>query len=181
MKAIKKRYQHKLPGKTNRELIVSAIGIEQIDEAMKFQAEIINIIGKKDLFTPLTKEEFLKPIVGLDNVYFLKDCNEIAGMFVATCDEPELLEGYELHTQNVILIDSIMVAKKYRGKGLQRQILDFLKERGLILKKDGLVATVHPDNFYSLRNFLKCGYDIINTIPNIHGGERNIVFYELDK
>lgn len=129
----------------------------------------------KDYFYPLTKEEFLTPILNKDNAYFIKKQNEVIALFVATCDIPDVLKEYELSNYNVMLIDSIMVIEKFRGYGLQRKVLEFLFKRVKELKLDGLVATVHPDNIYSLNNFLSSGYEIINKL-NIHGGPRYILF-----
>ena len=129
----------------------------------------------KDYFYPLTKEEFLTPILNKDNAYFIKKQNEVIALFVATCDIPDVLKEYELSNYNVMLIDSIMVIEKFRGYGLQRKVLEFLFKRVKELKLDGLVATVHPDNIYSLNNFLSSGYEIINKLI-IHGGTRYILY-----
>lgn len=146
-----------------------------IDKALKFQKRIIDNMVNKDHFCPLTKEEFLTPILNKDNVYFLKNKNEIIALFVATCEVPEILKEYKLNNYNIMLIDSIMVSEKFRGYGLQRQILEFLSRRAKELQLDGLVATIHPNNVYSLNNFISSGYEIINKL-NIHGGPRYIVY-----
>ena len=59
----------------------------------------------------------------------LKYNNETIGLFVATCDIPNILEEYQLDNNNVILIDSVMIREDFRGYGLQRQILDYLYNR----------------------------------------------------
>ena len=148
---------------------------DKITKVLKFQKEIIDNMNRKDFFCPLNKEEFLTPMKTLDNVYFLKYNNEIIGLFVATCNIPNVLKEYQLSNNNVMLIDSIMIKEEYRGNKLQAKILKYLYDRAKELKLDGLVATIHPENKYSLNNFLDDGYKIINTL-NIHGGIRNIVF-----
>ena len=151
---------------------------ERLNEVLNFQKEIIDNMNRKDLFYPLTEEEFLTPIKKQDNVYFLKYNNEIIGLFVATCNIPDVLKEYQLKSNNVMLIDSIMIKEKYRGNKLQIKILNYLYNRAKELKLDGLVATIHPENTYSLNNFINNGYKIINTLQ-IHGGIRNIVFKKI--
>lgn len=105
---------------------IYAIGKDEIDEAMHFQAKIIDAMSNKEWFAPLTRGEFETPVKGDDNVYFVKDGENVAGMCVAICDAPEILKEYRLGSDNVMLVDSIMVDEKYRGKGLQRKMLRFL-------------------------------------------------------
>jgi len=154
------------------------IDIKCIDEAMEFQAKIIEKMDNKDFFTPLTKQEFATPIKGRDNVYFLKYKNELVGLAVATCDIPEVLSGYRVPTKNVMLVDSIMIKEEFRGFGLQKQVLGLLEKRAHELGLNGLVATVHPENIYSLRNFLKMDYSILHS-AFLHGGERLVLIKKI--
>ena len=73
-----------------------------------------------------------------------------------------------------MLIDSIMVKDKYRGYGLQQQMLKYAYDRASKLGMDGLVATIHPDNKYSINNFIKDNYRLLHVL-NIHGGKRNVM------
>lgn len=163
----------------NKTIQIEVLTEDRVEEALKFQKEIIDAMDNKEYFCPLTKEEFLEPIKGRDNVYFLKYNNKTIGLFVATCDIPEVLTEYQLKNNNVLLIDSIMIREEFRGYGLQRQVLTYLYNRAKELKLDGLVATVHPDNIYSLNNLLYSNYKIINKLT-LHGGDRYIVFKEIN-
>lgn len=149
-----------------------------LDDILSFQKYIIDNMERREFFTPLTNEEFLAPILGRDNAYLLKYNGEFIGLCVATCDIPDILKDYELDNDNVMLIDSVMVKEEYRGFDLLKQLLDFLYDRAKELKVVGLVATIHPDNVYSLNPFLSKGYLIINKL-HLHGGERLIVYKEV--
>lgn len=118
---------------------------------------------RKDFFAPLTDDEFLTSIRGRDNVYLFICNNTIIGLLVITCDIPDVLFDYELPSDNYMLIDSIMVKEEYRGHSLQKQMLKFAYDRAKELKMDGLVATVHPENIYSLNNFIAEGYINLHT------------------
>ena len=132
----------------------------------------------KEWFVPLTKEEFLTSIEGRCNTYFFTYNQQVIGLLVLTCDIPEILKSYKLPQGNYMLIDSIMVKDEYRGQGLQRKILQFAQKQAEKLKMNGLVATVHPDNIYSLNNFVHEDYKVINRL-NIHGGQREILLKEI--
>ena len=155
-----------------------SIGIGDIDEAMRFQSEIIDGMENREWFTPLTRQEFVIPIEGRDNVYFLKHNNELIGLAVATCDISEVLKEYNIKDSNIMLIDSIMIKQEYRGHHLQKQILELLEKRARELNLDGLVATVHPDNIYSKINFVNSGYDISH-LALLHGGDRLVFVKKL--
>ena len=71
-----------------------------------------------------------------------------------------------------------MIKEEFRGHKLQKQILSFLYNRAKDLKVDGLVATVHPNNKYSLNNLLSEKYKIINQLT-IHNGKRYIVYKKI--
>ena len=146
----------------------------ELDKLLLFQKNIIDNMKYKEWFVPLTQEEFLTPIEGRDNAFFLTYDNEIIGLLVLTCDIPDVLEEYKLPKGTYMLIDSIMVKDEYRGHGLQRKMLQFAYKRAKKLKMDGLVATIHPDNLYSLNNFYVENYKLLHKL-NIHGGPRNIV------
>ena len=172
--------KEKMKGKyiLNKNIKIEIATVNKMKEVLLFQNEIINNMSNKEWFCPLTKEEFLTPIKGKDNVYLLKYKNELIGIFVATCDIPKVLEEYKLENNNVLLIDSIMIKEEFRGHKLQKQILSFLYNRAKDLKVDGLVATVHPDNKYSLNNLLSEKYKIINQLT-IHNGKRYIVYKKI--
>ena len=153
---------------------INIVKKKDIDLLIDFQKEIIDEMSNKEWFAPLTKEEFLTPIEGRDNVYFFTLNDEIIGLLVLACDIKEVLKEYKLQSDNYMLIDSIMVKSKYRGKGIQRKMLEFAYDRAKELNMDGLVATVHPDNIYSLNNFIKEKYEILHAL-NIHGGVRNVM------
>lgn len=157
---------------------ISAVSLDELNKVLLFQKEIIDNMVNKDWFVPLTEEEFIAALVGRDNVYFLLYKDEIIGLFVLTCDVPKVLADYKLPDSNYMLIDSIMIKEEYRGYGLHKQILQYAYERARRLKMNGLVASVHPDNKYSLYNFIASGYEFFNVLI-VHGGMRNIYIKRL--
>ena len=74
----------------------------------------------------------------------------------------------------VIHMDSAAVHPEYRGRGLQRKLIQAAEAE---INADGeyiLLCTVHPDNRFSLQNVLKQGYTIQKKLP-MYGGIRFIL------
>ena len=148
--------------------------IDDLDKILDFQKGIIDRMPHKEFFTPLTNQEFITPIEGKDNVYLLYYEEEMMGLAVATCDIPDVLAEYDLPDANYMLIDSIMISEPYRGSKLQQQLLDYLYNRAYILDMDYIVATIHPDNIYSLNSFYNKGYEFLH-VSQLHGGPRCVL------
>lgn len=66
----------------------------------------------------------------------------------------------ERERQLVAHMETAAVEENYRGLGIQKKLMAEGEE---ILKRQGckyLMGTAHPDNIYSVNNFLKLGYEI---------------------
>lgn len=148
----------------------------ELNILMKFQSDIINKMEHKEFFTPLTEEEFLEPINGIGNVYMLFYHKEMIGLFVLNASpSKEIISEYNLENPtNIGIFDSIMIKEKYRGYGLQRQCISYLDKKAKKYNLKEIIATVHPDNKYSLNNFLKMKYQITNKLK-IHNGTRYLI------
>ena len=71
-----------------------------------------------------------------------------------------------------------MIKKEYRGSNLQAQGMEIIYNDAKKLGVKQIIATVHPENIYSSRNFDILGYKVINEIT-IHGGKRLIYCIEV--
>lgn len=151
--------------------------INDIRDIELFQSMIINNMDNKEFFTPLTTNEFVYPITNNGRVYLLYYQEELIGLCVLTINVSlDVISKYCLNNNNnnIGILDSVMIKDGYRGSGLQVQVMKILYEEAKRLGIMQIVATVHPNNIYSLNNLIKEGYEIINKI-NIHGGYRYIV------
>lgn len=73
--------------------------------------------------------------------------------------------GYDLELNacellRVINMDTIAVDPAYRGMGLQKRLVSEAEQEIVRHGSRILLCTVHPDNRYSLGNFLELGYTI---------------------
>lgn len=102
----------------------------------------------------------------------------IAGFFVVKIPEKgdnlgELL-GFDVDKlEKVVIMDSAVVGRKYRGNHLQQRMLE-AAEAEIDEKFRYLMCTVHPDNKYSLQNMEKYGYKIEKT-TECYGGLRRYI------
>lgn len=150
---------------------------KDLDAILDFQMNVINDMSRKEFFMPLTKEEFLYPINNNGRVALLYDNNIIIGLCVLTINPPsDIIDEYKLNDNiGVAILDSVMIKQEYRGSKLQKQVMNIIEEEAKEKKVKAIVATIHPDNVYSLNNFIDTDYDIINKIF-IHNGERLILY-----
>ena len=72
-------------------------------------------------------------------------------------------------------MESIAVHPDARGQGLQKQLLERAEASMRAQRYMHLMATVHPDNRYSLHNFLQCGYQVVDTVRKYGGLPRHIL------
>lgn len=88
--------------------------------------------------------------------------------------------GYTKEQRSVTAhMDIAAVRPQYRGYHLQRRMMEVCEEE---MKRRGfryLLATVHPDNIYSLSNVQRRGYEIMKTKEKYGGLLRHILCKEL--
>lgn len=78
-------------------------------------------------------------------------------------DEAKLLQ--------VVNMDTIAVHREYRGRGLQKCLMQEAEREVAKRRPRILLCTVHPDNVFSLNNILDQGYTIAGRLPK-YGSER---------
>ena len=87
--------------------------------------------------------------------------------------------GYDLGFDEATLLqvanmDTIAVHPKYRGMGLQQQLMTEAENWAFANGYPILLCTVHPENHYSLQNMLKLGYKIQKELPK-YGSTRYVL------
>ena len=83
--------------------------------------------------------------------------------------DPEALD-------RVAHMDSLAVRPGFRGRGLQYQLMASAEQYLMTTSYCHLMGTVHPDNRYSLGNFLKLGYRIVTTTKKYGGLPRHVLY-----
>ena len=127
-----------------------------------------------------TKEE-LEELLKRDSklwVYY-QDNVPICSMMLIPAREKDIIKfGLDIDYSKTIDYGPMFVNYDYLGNNLQLQMLkeedDYSKSKGYLYA----VSTIHPDNIYSIVNFLKDDFKLINT-KEFTRGIRNIYYKEL--
>lgn len=73
----------------------------------------------------------------------------------------------------------IMVNPKYVGNKFQKQMLELLDKYCKSIGKRYIFTKVHPDNIYSINNFVSNGYRFVETYKTSSGESRSVYFKEI--
>ena len=100
-------------------------------------------------------------------------------------------KGYEL-ADNINLLNNlkydeklvgscgpIMVNSKYVENKFQKQMLELLDKYCKSIGKRYIFTKVHPDNIYSINNFISDGYKFVETYKTSSGESRSVYFKEI--
>ena len=121
---------------------------------------------------------------GTMQLWVAEDGERLAGIFdILIPGLSEYNYGYDLafteaQLLRVIHMDTAAVHPDYRGKSLQRILMQEAERYATRMGERILLTTVHPENSYSLNNILAQGYSIEKRLPK-YGSERYILRKDL--
>lgn len=73
----------------------------------------------------------------------------------------------------------IMVNPEYVGNKFQKQMFELLDKYCKNIDKRYIFTKVHPDNIYSINNFISDGYKFVETYKTSSGELRSVYFKEI--
>lgn len=109
----------------------------------------------------MTEQEFTKRKEDPNCILGLWDDNVLVGYVIYKIPDSEETEEFNVDDSETILLDGLAVKQEYRGKGCQIHLLNIFEEHAKQNVFHSIVASVHPDNVYSLTNFEKQQYKVI--------------------
>ncbi len=164
-----------------KQFTIRELSFKNLSDILKLQDKCVKNLSDSSLFYPLTREELLESI-HLDKVYGAFCEEELVAVAVIVLNREgkrNIANEADCNPLQTFTFDVIMVSPKWRGYGLQNimleQCIDLAKTRHI----NHIVATVSPDNSYSLNNFTKQGFEIISTSKKYGGLLRHILKYSL--
>lgn len=83
----------------------------------------------------------------------------------------DMLLSCGMSPESTALMDVVAVHEQHRGRGLMAALSQLAEEELRSRGFTALVATVHPDNVYSLNNFKNTGYHVLQE-GRFYGGQR---------
>lgn len=160
------------------------------NQVWELQTQIVEDLADKAVFAISTRDEILESML-IDFCYGLFNEDQLVATCICVLNRKTLKTGD--HERNLCVLtndkknyagyvtfDSIQVHPDYRGYGIQRF---FLQKAELAAQKVGasyLLATVSPDNRYSLDRFRDAGYEIFGqgAIP-MYDAQRYLMIRQL--
>ena len=151
-----------------------------LDKYIDFREEVKSHMEQPEWLGNFTKEE-LEELLNRGSkiwVYYLNN-EPICSMMVIPAREKDI-KKFELDIDYSKTMDygPMFVNFNYLGNNLQLQMLkyedNYIKENNYLYA----VSTIHPDNIYSIVNFLKDDFKLMST-KEFSRGIRNIYFKEL--
>lgn len=152
-----------------------------IDEYLEFYKYV-----KSNMKEPSWLGEFslneLKNILNNEGKLFnFYDNNIIVCSMLYIPSNNKTLEKYNLKYDEKLVgsCGPIMVNPKYVGNKLQKQMLELLDKYCKSIGKRYIFTKVHPDNIYSINNFVSNGYKFVETYKTSSGEPRSVYFKEI--
>jgi len=152
-----------------------------IDEYLEFYKYV-----KSNMKEPSWLGEFslneLKNILNNEGKLFnFYDNNIIVCSMLYIPSNNETLEKHNLKYDEKLVgsCGPIMVNSKYVGNKFQKQMLELLDKYCKSIGKRYIFTKVHPDNIYSINNFVSDGYKFVETYKTSSGEPRSVYFKEI--
>jgi len=152
-----------------------------IDEYLKFYKYV-----KSNMKEPSWLGEFslndLKNILNNEGKLFnFYDNNIIVCSMLYIPSNNKTLEKHNLKYDEKLVgsCGPIMVNPKYVGNKFQKQMLELLDKYCKSIGKIYIFTKVHPDNIYSINNFVGDGYKFVETYKTSSGEPRSVYFKEI--
>lgn len=151
-----------------------------LKEYIKFRELVKENMPNPEWLGDFTKEELIEMLNNNTKIwiYYLNK-EPVCSMMIIPSTEKDISK-FELNISHTLAVDygPIFVNPKYQGNGLQYQMLQILDKYVKEHNYKYIITTIHPDNIYCIRNFLKDDFKLINQ-KVFKRGPRNIYLKEI--
>lgn len=151
-----------------------------IDEYLEFYKRIRTSMEFPEWLGNFTKEKILNILNQGGKIWVYYYLNEIvcSFMYIQADENATELFNINIDANFVGECGPILVSPKYRGNGLQNQMLSILQKYCINKQLKLILTTIHPDNIYCINNFTKHNYKFIKQVL-LNRGKRNLYIKEL--
>lgn len=158
-------------------LQISKLKLENLDKYLSFELNVKAHMEHPEWLGPFTKEDY-ENLLSNNSYIFIWTLNDeiiASGMLIPTRQEDlgKFFSG-ELNYQEVLDFGPEMVNPNYVGNGLQQIVINYLSDFSKTLGYKYALATVHPDNVYSINNFIKTNFKELGEVEFKRG--KRIIF-----
>lgn len=153
----------------------------KVDEYIKCRDKIKEDMAYPEWLGDMTKDDILYLLDNDSRIWmYYHENNFVCSMMLIPATEEDVKKfGLDCNYLEVADYGPMMVNQKYRGIGLQLQMLKKLDEYAVEVGYKMAVATAHPENEISINNLLDDGFKLLGT-KEFSRGIRNIYLKKLD-
>lgn len=171
-----------MEGTEENQITLKKLNKESIPLMLEIQEEAFKVLEDPDLLRRNTYETLEVCFNEKSLVLGAYIDGEIAGfgiLYDAGKDKENL--AYSLDdvsdVENYVNVKLTIVRPAFRGKGIQRLLIEKLVEYAAKEGFKGACSTVSPKNNFSSNNLTKCGFEAVKTLVK-YGGMKRILFYK---
>lgn len=153
-----------------------------LNKYITFREEIKKEMENPDWLGDFSKEDLEYLLANKSRIWlwYDKDTPVCSMMFIPATHKDIEKFGLDLDYLKVVDYGPMMVNKNYRGNNLQLQMLKKLDEYSKKENYHFAISTVHPDNFFSIKNLEKDKFKKVGN-KEFKRGVRNIYLKILDE
>ncbi len=171
----------KVTGKDG-EFVLKRAGFEENYDILTLQKRVWEAMPDQSIFYPLSREELIES-QHLDHVVTVYGpAGELAAFAIVVDNRDSsrnLAADMGVPPSMAMTFDVVVVAPEFRGQGLQRALEDYALNLARSKGVKHILATVSPDNPFSLNNFLSKGYREVKELNKYADLRRKLLALEL--
>lgn len=147
-----------------------------IDAYLNFYTVVRKNMEHPEWLGTFTKEEIIDILNDNGKIFIYYKENEIVCSFMYMPVTDKVLKKHSINLDEKLVgaCGPIMVNPKYVGNKLQAQMLDVLDNYCLAQNNNYVFTKFSPENVYSKNNFIKNGYNYIETYTSSAGDKKDI-------
>ena len=152
-----------------------------LDEYIEFREYVKANMLNPDWLGDFSREDLINMLNQGAKIWIYYNDTDLVCSMMFIPSGRESLESFDLNSLNYLDVADygpIFVNPKYVGNGLQYQMLEILDSYANNKGYKYALVTIHPENTYSINNFLKDEFEYQNT-KNFKRGVRNIYMKKL--
>lgn len=152
-----------------------------IDEYLKFYKYVKSNMKEPSWLGEFSLNELINILNNEGKLFNFYDNNTIVCSMLYIPSNNKTLEKHNLKYDEKLVgsCGPIMVNPKYVGNKFQKQMLELLDKYCKSIGKRYIFTKVHPDNIYSINNFVSDGYKFVETYKTSSGEPRSVYFKKI--
>ena len=152
-----------------------------IDEYLEFYKYVKSNMKEPSWLGEFSLNELINILNNEGKLFNFYDNNTIVCSMLYIPSNNKTLEKHNLKYDEKLVgsCGPIMVNPEYVGNKFQKQMLELLDKYCKNIDKRYIFTKVHPDNIYSINNFISDGYKFVETYKTSSGELRSVYFKEI--